>query len=428
MLILNRYLFAFMLFLSCQTANAYLFWTSSFPARQGSAAAACTAQMPSGGSSYPQFDAVTSLPRVGVCKNFNHLGNSTADRVLFREDTVCPSAVSSSKKFSSTSASYTCISQCQYKVTSCVDVEGEPGETCNVVSTGIQCNGSEDHGTADGPGQTTKGEKGDKGDKGDPGAKGDKGEKGDKGDKGDAGEAGARGAQGLQGAQGERGEAGANGGQGAQGERGEKGLKGDKGDSGADGSAGAKGDKGDTGAAGAVGARGAQGLQGLQGEAGKDGADGKDYECDPTTDINECMRQTGIESDCSMPPQCSQPGSVLCAQMMTQWRTQCEANQQTKDFYDWVRSPMPTGDGKQETTIKEQTEDDIGYSPESFVKDYVQISATCPAAASFPFTFAGHSSSIQFDYQPLCDFTTGVRPFVIFLFMLAAAYIIARAD
>lgn len=54
----------------------------------------------------------------------------------------CPSATTIGLKVSINAQKYQCVNQCQYALTKCVDIDFEPGMTCDAISTGIDCGGT----------------------------------------------------------------------------------------------------------------------------------------------------------------------------------------------------------------------------------------------------------------------------------------------
>ena len=51
----------------------------------------------------------------------------------------CPSAQEIALKVSVNAQKYQCVIQCQYGLTKCVDIDFEPGMTCDAISTGVAC-------------------------------------------------------------------------------------------------------------------------------------------------------------------------------------------------------------------------------------------------------------------------------------------------
>ena len=51
----------------------------------------------------------------------------------------CPSAQEIALKVSVNAQKYQCVNQCQYALTKCVDIDFEPGMTCDAISTGVEC-------------------------------------------------------------------------------------------------------------------------------------------------------------------------------------------------------------------------------------------------------------------------------------------------
>lgn len=55
---------------------------------------------------------------------------------------ACPSAQEIGLKVPVNAQKYQCVNQCQYALTKCVDIDFEPGMTCDAISTGIDCGGT----------------------------------------------------------------------------------------------------------------------------------------------------------------------------------------------------------------------------------------------------------------------------------------------
>lgn len=55
---------------------------------------------------------------------------------------ACPSAQEIALKVAVNAQKYQCVNGCQYGLTKCVDIDFEPGMTCDAISTGIDCGGT----------------------------------------------------------------------------------------------------------------------------------------------------------------------------------------------------------------------------------------------------------------------------------------------
>ncbi|WP_226977766.1 virulence factor TspB C-terminal domain-related protein [Xanthomonas sp. LMG 12461] len=101
--------------------------------------------------------------------------------------------------------------------------------------------------------------------------------------------------------------------------------------------------------------------------------------------------------------------------MESQWPTFCSWAGKVCDFVDWMRS-----DGEPE---KELPERDIEINPNSWSSGIG--GGSCPAPETFTVNVAGSSGQGEFSWQPLCDFSTLLRPFLIVVASIAAAMILA---
>ena len=61
---------------------------------------------------------------------------------LYKVAFTCPSAQEIGLKVSVNAQKYQCVNGCQYALTKCVDIDFEPGMTCDAISTGIDCGGT----------------------------------------------------------------------------------------------------------------------------------------------------------------------------------------------------------------------------------------------------------------------------------------------
>ena len=130
------------LFLFPSAANAFYYAqgyksqtsTSSFTSTCQSLVSHFNSTLNSGGRySYSLTTATTtncSITRSDGAK----LNNLVLSEVL-----DCPSATSVDLKVPTSSGSYVCTNQCQYKLRACVDVDFESGMTCTAISTGLEC-------------------------------------------------------------------------------------------------------------------------------------------------------------------------------------------------------------------------------------------------------------------------------------------------
>lgn len=79
------------------------------------------------------------------CRAYRVKDNGAMGHALILEVNVaitCPSAKQVALKVAVNAQKYQCLQGCQYGLTKCVDIDFEPGMTCDAISTGIECGGS----------------------------------------------------------------------------------------------------------------------------------------------------------------------------------------------------------------------------------------------------------------------------------------------
>ncbi|QSQ40421.1 hypothetical protein ISN35_15310 [Xanthomonas translucens pv. undulosa] len=101
--------------------------------------------------------------------------------------------------------------------------------------------------------------------------------------------------------------------------------------------------------------------------------------------------------------------------MESEWPTFCGWAGKVCDFIDWVRS-----DGEAEKELPEQ---EIDINPNGWSSGI--SGGSCPAAETFTVNVAGSQGQGEFSWQPLCDFSTLLRPFLIAVASVAAVMILA---
>ncbi|ENV73429.1 hypothetical protein F946_00941 [Acinetobacter johnsonii ANC 3681] len=130
------------LFLFPSIANAFFYAqgyksqtsTSSFTATCQALVAHFNSTLSNGGS----FTYSLTTATKNNCSITRSDGGKLNNPVL-SEAVDCPSATSVDLKVPTSSGSYVCTNQCQYKLRACVDVDFEAGMTCTAISTGQEC-------------------------------------------------------------------------------------------------------------------------------------------------------------------------------------------------------------------------------------------------------------------------------------------------
>ncbi|WP_407473007.1 virulence factor TspB C-terminal domain-related protein [Xanthomonas campestris pv. raphani] len=102
--------------------------------------------------------------------------------------------------------------------------------------------------------------------------------------------------------------------------------------------------------------------------------------------------------------------------MESEWPGFCNWAGVVCDFIDWVKNE-DTG------PEKELPERELEIDPDSWSSGVGE--GACPAPQQFAFTVAGHAANGEFSFQPLCDFSTALKPFLILVASIVAVMILA---
>ena len=99
-----------------------------------------------------------------------------------------------------------------------------------------------------------------------------------------------------------------------------------------------------------------------------------------------------------------------------------------RDFFDWYKdqSEQNPNDPNDPSNPENQDGDVSVAQQEIPFNDSQRITFVngCPAGEQFTVSFMGSTQNLEFSYQPLCQFMTMIRPFVIAIAYLIGAYIL----
>ncbi|WP_155616847.1 virulence factor TspB C-terminal domain-related protein [Xanthomonas translucens] len=99
----------------------------------------------------------------------------------------------------------------------------------------------------------------------------------------------------------------------------------------------------------------------------------------------------------------------------TDWPTFCGWASKVCDFMDWYKSD--------DSTKQELPERDIDINPNGWSSGI--SGGSCPSSETFTLNVVGSQAQGEFSWQPLCDFSTTLRPFLIAVASVSAALILA---
>lgn len=99
----------------------------------------------------------------------------------------------------------------------------------------------------------------------------------------------------------------------------------------------------------------------------------------------------------------------------SEWPRFCHWAAVVCEFFDWVKE-----DTTEEMELPMQ---DVEIQTDSWSSGIG--GGTCPAPLGVSWTFMGQNASFEFEWQPMCDGATTLRPFLIAVSMCVAAFIIA---
>jgi hypothetical protein len=97
-----------------------------------------------------------------------------------------------------------------------------------------------------------------------------------------------------------------------------------------------------------------------------------------------------------------------------------------RDFFDWYKDQEDNPDPN-DPNNPENEDGGVSVDQQQIPLDESQrinFVNGCPAGQQFNVSFMGQSSNLEFSYQPLCQFMSMIRPFVIAIAYLIGAYIL----
>ena len=99
-----------------------------------------------------------------------------------------------------------------------------------------------------------------------------------------------------------------------------------------------------------------------------------------------------------------------------------------RDFFDWYKdqSEQNPNDPNDPSNPENQDGDVSVGQQEIPFNDSQRITFIngCPPGEQFTVSFMGSTQNLEFSYQPLCQFMSMIRPFVIAIAYLIGAYIL----
>ncbi|WP_416372721.1 virulence factor TspB C-terminal domain-related protein [Alcanivorax sp.] len=129
-------------------------------------------------------------------------------------------------------------------------------------------------------------------------------------------------------------------------------------------------------------------------------------------------------------PEChSELDIVQCGIYLNNWNRRCDAIQHLTEVYgdgDDIKAATDSGDsvlGDHENN--EISTDEIDFSglvDDALDPGLITVNSQCPA----PLTFTFYGKSYELSWEPMCTVAEGVRPFVIALGYVAAAFIMVK--
>lgn len=168
------------------------------------------------------------------------------------------------------------------------------------------------------------------------------------------------------------------------------------------------------------------------GDGNGDGdGDGGD-QCDPETEdcqegeygLGVCDKAERTEPECH-----SELDIVQCGIYLNNWNRRCDAIQHLTEVYgdgDDIKAATDAGNSvlgdHKNNEIPTDEVDFAGLVDDALDPGLITINSQCPA----PLTFTFYGKTYELSWEPMCTIAEGVRPFVIALGYVAAAFIMIR--
>ena len=203
-------------------------------------------------------------------------------------------------------------------------------------------------------------------------------------------------------------------------------------DGGGDDGGGDDGGDGGDGGGGGDGDGGGGDGSGDGGDGNGDGdGDGGD-QCDPETE--DCQEGEYGQGVCDKAertePEChSELDIVQCGIYLNNWNRRCDAIQHLTEIYgdgDDIKAATDAGDSvlgdHENNQIPTDEIDFSGLVDDALDPGLITINSQCPAPLKFNF----YGKSYELSWEPMCTVAEGVRPFVIALGYVAAAFIMIK--
>ena len=99
-----------------------------------------------------------------------------------------------------------------------------------------------------------------------------------------------------------------------------------------------------------------------------------------------------------------------------------------RNFFDWYKDQADQNPSDPNDPNNPENQDgDVAVEHQVIPLDEtkrINFVNACPAGEQFTVSFMGHTQNLEFSYQPLCQFMSMIRPFVIAIAYLIGAYIL----
>lgn len=98
-----------------------------------------------------------------------------------------------------------------------------------------------------------------------------------------------------------------------------------------------------------------------------------------------------------------------------------------RDFFDWYKDQANNPDDPNDPTNPNNDNGNVDVQDQQVPIDdskKINFVESCPSGEQFTVSFMGQTQNLEFSYQPLCQFMSMIRPFVIAIAYLIGAYIL----